>query len=51
MDEKTRKELSPDRQNWRIAVDLANTWRKIMDVPAVDYPYPGDFVPKSRISP
>ncbi len=32
-----------DRRNWTLAVELANTWRKMMDVPSVNYPYPGSF--------
>jgi hypothetical protein len=32
-----------ERRNWSLAVELANTWRKMMGVPTVNYPYPGSF--------
>jgi hypothetical protein len=28
--------------NWRLAADMANQWRRMLEVPEVDYPYPGD---------
>lgn len=34
-------------RNWRLAVDLANNWRRMMGVEAVNYPYSGD--PRDRI--
>jgi len=27
--------------NWRLAVNIANNWRRMMGVPEVNYPYPG----------
>jgi hypothetical protein len=51
MDTETKKELSQGIQNWRLAVDLANTWRKMLKVPTVNYPYPGDPSTGLRIRP
>jgi len=28
--------------NWRQAVEMANNWRRMLDVPEVNYEYPGD---------
>ena len=30
-----------DRNNWRLAVNLANNWREMMGIAKVNYPYPG----------
>ena len=31
-----------DNTNWRLAVNIANNWRRMMmGVPEVNYPYPG----------
>ena len=27
--------------NWELAVRMANNWRRMLDVPEVNYPYPG----------
>jgi len=29
-------------ENWRRTVEMANQWRRMLDVPEVNYPYPGD---------
>lgn len=50
MKAETQRELGQGIQNWRLAVDLANTWRKMLNVPTVNYPYPGEPIPKSRIN-
>lgn len=42
MDAQTEKDLSQRAQNWELAVNLANKWRKTLKVPSVNYPYPGD---------
>jgi hypothetical protein len=34
-----------DRRNWALAVELSNTWRKMLGVSSVNYPYPGSFEP------
>jgi hypothetical protein len=34
--------------NWQRSVEMANQWRRMLDVPEVDYPYPGD--PRSGLS-
>ena len=49
MKAETKRELGQGIQNWRLAVDLANTWRKMLNVPTVNYPYPGEPTSKSRI--
>lgn len=51
MDAKTRRLLEQGPENWQIAVDLANTWRRMLNVEPVNYPYPGDFRVKSQIKP
>lgn len=51
MDAATKRKLSQSEQNWRLAVDLANTWRKMLGVPTVNYPYPGDPDAGLRIRP
>jgi len=28
--------------SWKRAVDMANQWRRMLNVSEVDYPYPGD---------
>jgi hypothetical protein len=28
--------------NWERAVDMANTWRRMLEVPEMAYKYPGD---------
>jgi hypothetical protein len=34
-------ERQQDNTNWRLAVNIANNWRRMMGVPEVNYPYPG----------
>jgi hypothetical protein len=51
MKAETQRELGQGVQNWRLAVDLANTWRKMLKVPTVNYPYPGDPSTELRIRP
>ena len=34
-------ERSQERTNWELAVQMANNWRRMLDVPEVNYPYPG----------
>jgi len=37
-----------DRNNWRLAVNLANNWREMMGIAKVNYPYPGS--PDKRLN-
>ena len=37
-----------DNINWRLAVNIANNWRRMMCVPEVNYPYPGS--PDKKLS-
>ena len=41
-------ERQQDNNNWRLAVNIANNWRRMMDVPEVNYPYPGS--PDKKLS-
>jgi hypothetical protein len=41
---------SQDRRNWQLAVNLANAWRRMLEVPEVNYPYPGSFKPPQKHS-
>ena len=41
-------ERAQERTNWELAVQLANNWRRMLDVPEVNYPYPGS--PRDRLS-
>jgi hypothetical protein len=34
--------------DWQRTVEMANQWRRMMNIPEVAYPYPGD--PRERIS-
>jgi hypothetical protein len=34
-------ERAQERTNWELAVQMANNWRRMLDVPEVNYPYPG----------
>jgi hypothetical protein len=36
-------EDSQKRKSWQIAVEMANHWRRMMDVPEVNYPYPAQW--------
>ena len=36
------KERQQDNTNWRLAVNIAYNWRRMMGVPEVNYPYPGE---------
>lgn len=36
-----REKEKQDRINWRLAVNMANHWRRMMGVDEVNYPYPG----------
>jgi hypothetical protein len=40
-------ERSQERTNWELAVQMANNWRRMLDVPEVNYPYPGS--PRDRL--
>ena len=41
-------ERQQDNTNWRLAVNIANNWRRMMSVPEVNYPYPG--LPDKKLS-
>jgi hypothetical protein len=41
-------ERQQDNNNWRLAVNIANNWRRMMGVPEVNYPYPGS--PDKKLS-
>lgn len=39
-----------DNINWRLAVNIANNWRRMMGVPEVNYLYPGSQDKKLSIN-
>ena len=41
-------ERQQDNNNWRLAVNIANNWRRMMGIPEVNYPYPGS--PDKKLS-
>lgn len=51
MKAETQRELGQGVQNGRLAVDLANTRRKMLKVPTVNYQYPGDSSTELHIRP
>jgi hypothetical protein len=40
-------ERSQERTNWELAVQMANNWRRMLNVAEVKYPYPGS--PRDRL--
>ena len=42
MDDITRWSKEQNALSWQRAVSMANHWRRMMDIPEVNYPYPGD---------